>query len=226
MEQWSVHPDCDIDTAGWVMRLKPFIMSINQKYPETIYVDMSRIHTLFDEDKKPIQDRWNSDHEFWTKDNPLPLNVIADDEEMLALWPNDPEATVNAIFPQTKETVAWAMKVRNENKNNIIVVCQGTVVVETKEGPQTLPTMTFFSIQLFELKGDPHIIINMEPNSKYGWYCHYCSKQLKNSLRCTRCAPQPSEENQENISKPGTYYCDATCQKADWPTHKLACVHN
>jgi len=218
-ERWSVHPDCDIETAAWVMRLKPFIMSINQKYPETIYVDLSRISTLFDENNRPIQERWNSDDPFWTKDNPLPINVIGDDNEMLALWPDDPNAKKNAIFPQTREIVAWSMAVRNANKNNIVIVCQGTTSVEEDGKMHILPTMTFFSLQLYGLD----IILNMEPNSKYGWYCRNCSKQLHKNLRCTRCAPTKAEENQENISKPGTYYCDAKCQKADWSRHKQEC---
>jgi len=225
-EQWSVHPDCDIEIAGWVMRLKPFIMSINEKYPETIYVDLSRIHTLFDDKKRPIQERWNSDHPFWTAENPLPLNVIADDSEMLALWPTDPKVKPNAIFPQKRETVEWAMQVRNKNKNNIIIVCQGSMEVQTPEGPRVLPTMTFFSMQFFEEEKALNIILNMEPNSKYGWYCRNCSKQLVTNIRCSKCAPTDVEENQENISKPGAYYCDAKCQKSDWGRHKSECRKN
>jgi len=226
LEQCLVHPDCDIDVAEWVMRLKPFIMSINERYSENIYVDLSRIHKLFDDKKLPIKERWNSEHAFWTAENPLPLNVIADDSELLALWPTDPNSQPNAIFPQKKETVKWAMEVRNKNKNNIIIVCQGSVEVQTPEGPRVLPTMTFFSMQFFEEKKALNIILNLEPNSKYGWYCRNCSKELITQMRCSKCAPTRLEETQDNISKPGSYYCNVECQKADWTRHKSECRKN
>ncbi|KAF7289807.1 hypothetical protein MIND_01355000 [Mycena indigotica] len=46
-------------------------------------------------------------------------------------------------------------------------------------------------------------------SGKLSTYCSLCSSASVSPLRCTQCQM--------------VYYCDATCQSADWPVHKFEC---
>lgn len=53
-----------------------------------------------------------------------------------------------------------------------------------------------------------HIWTRMQPK-KQPTLCGFCKKLLLNKNKCGNCE--------------AVFYCDAKCQKEDWPTHQLSC---
>jgi len=253
IEQWAPHPDVSQETSEWLMLLYPFIKSTNNRYHETIFIDMTRVKNMFDEHRVPIKERWDSTNPFWTQDNPLPFNSIGDDQELLALWPTDRDEMANFLFPQSRSDVQWMMDIRNQNNTDvIIVVCSQHVTIrvlddnenldETQIEPKTkevtVPVTIAYMIQtMFSnmkisdqndvRKNVKNYLLTMEPNTKFRWYCRACCKMNPSNLRCPKCVDlvksKEAESNPENYSKLGTYYCNANCQKDDWARHKLVC---
>lgn len=52
----------------------------------------------------------------------------------------------------------------------------------------------------------------MSPTTTEGKSCGHCCRAGESLLRCSRCK--------------ASYYCDAACQKAHWPSHKVICKPN
>lgn len=177
IEQWIPHPDISQETSEWLMLLYPFIKSTNEHFYETIYIDMDRVKNMFDDQKVPIKERWDSDNSYWTRDNPLPFNSIGDDQELLALWPtfndnpnnsnpnnsnpnntnpNDTKKEVtNFLFPQSRSDVQWMMDIRNQHNNIIIVVCSQLIEVGVLNEKQNtdlikVPVTTAYMIQILD----------------------------------------------------------------------------
>lgn len=233
MENWYVHPGCSQSTATWLMKLFHIIKTLHEKFKETIFIDLTRVHMLFDDKGEPIKEHWDENSTFWTKDNPLPINVIQNDKEILALW--DTVTNLQTVFQQTKSEVQWLFQIRTlHDTSNMAVVCQDVLEVETDESadePESgevkkvkLATLTAYLIQRFQNEKGTDYILTMDPNSQLQWYCRYCGRAKVSNTVCARCKPPPeSDPNLENYSKPGVFYCDKKCQKADWPRHKLEC---
>lgn len=249
IEQWAPHPDVSQEVSEWLMLLYPFIKSTNDKYHETIFIDITRVKDMFDEHKVPIKERWDSTNPFWTKDNPLPFNSIGDDQELLVLWPTDRDEMANFLFPQSRSDVQWMMDVRDRNSDVIIVVCSQHVNIRVLDDNQdgatdepitkevTVPVTIAYMIQTMESqvsdkkdvrKTVKNYLLTKEPNTKFRWYCRACCKMNSSNMRCTRCVDlvksAEAESNPDNYSKLGTYYCNGKCQKDDWPRHKLECT--
>lgn len=237
MENWYVHPACNQTTANWLMKMFYLIKTLHEKFKETIFIDLTRVHMLFNEKGDPIKERWDEGSTFWTKENPLPINVIQDDKELLALW--DSATNLQTVFQQTKSDVQWLFQIRTLHDTcNMAIVCQDVMEIETDEpvGSEEEPengemkkvkvaTLNAYLIQRFQNdNGETDYILTMDPNSKLQWYCRYCCRAKVSSMICAKCKP-PAETNPdlENYSKPGVFYCDKKCQTADWPRHKLEC---
>ena len=251
MEQWICHNSCKARETNTIMGSWPLIKILHQKFPEDcIFVDLERVRLLFDEDGVPIQERFDSDNEFWTVDNPLPVNSIADNQEVLELW-NDPVFKPGeTLFRQTQEDVEWMMKIREQNpKTTILVIGQSVTTVKAWDTMDELvirlqgftnrfgspnyipekkniltPIITCFMIQTFgeapPTDQPQPVILTTMPNMKYNWYCRHCAKIFPKN-QCSRCR---SELNPDDpLAKPGTWYCNKECQKADWKRHKKEC---
>lgn len=247
MEPWIVHESCNEKDANVIMGAWPLIKIINEKFPkDCIFADLERIHLLFDGKGMPIMDRFDTDNKFWTADNPLPVNSIADDNEVLELWKNPIFRPREALFRQNQDNIRWMMKIRDKYPDKITLVITQSIenvkawnsmdelairmqgftnkiggpdlVPEKKDIPT--PVIVCYMIQTFG-KASSIVVLATEPNMKYGWYCRHCAKCFPNK-RCPKCVP--TKEDNDTISKIGTYYCDAECQKADWSRHKKVCV--
>lgn len=226
MENWAVHPNCSQYVAEWLLRLLPFIKQIHKTYHETIFVDLTRVALLFDEKLEPLKERWDSDNPFWTVDNPLPINSIGDDQDLLTLWPSNRTNETKIIFPQTRDAAQFMMNVRTEHsENNIVIACQDLLTMDIPESsePVKVPTLTIYMIQIVSSPDSKitHYVLTTEPNSQLNWYCRNCCKRNPSNLRCPKCVQDISDD--DTYSKPGTFYCNTKCQKTDWPRHKLEC---
>jgi len=231
MENWAVHPDCPQHVAEWLLRLLPFIKQIDNAYHETIFVDLTRVNLLFDDKMEPLKERWDSENPFWSLENPLPINSIGDDQELLALWPAKGMISDDAqiIFQQSLDDAKFILNVRSEHtKRNIVVACQDTVALEVPvadDSPKIIkvPTLTLYMIQIVSMptKKITHYVLTTEPNSQINWYCRNCCKRNSSNLRCPECVQEITAD--DAYSKPGTFYCNAKCQLEDWPRHKQTC---
>ena len=232
----------------------PLIKKINEKFQsDCIFTDLQRVHMLFDKKGVPIMERFDTDNEFWTEKNPLPVNSIANDEEILALWETPIFKPHETLFRQTQDEVRWMMKIRDkypkttvlligqsveivkawDNMDELVIRLQGftnrlgnVYIPEKKDIPT--PVVTCYMIQTFgdaSPKDKPKpIILTAVPNTKYNWYCLHCAKRFP-SKHCTRCLP-PTPVNKESLDKLGTYYCNGDCKKTDWKRHKKECVRH
>jgi hypothetical protein len=207
------------------MKLFHLVKALHAKFKETIFVDLTRVHMLFNEKGEPLKEQWDENSPYWTKENPLPINVIGSDTELLEIW--DTATGLQTIFQQTKSDVQWLFQIRSlHDSSNMAIVCQDVIEMETDElNKVKMPTLTAYLIQRFQNeKGETDYILTLDPNSKLQWYCRYCGRARVSNLVCSKCRPPADmDPNLENYSKPGVFYCDKKCQTADWPRHKLEC---
>lgn len=210
MENWLAHPAVDKDVSEWILRLMPFLEQIHKKYHDPLFVDLTRVHLLFDDKRKPIEALWDERHPTWTQENPLPINSIGVSDEILTLWESP-----DIIFAQTKSEAQWMLNIAHEY-NHLLVICQG---VQTSTDEHNVATLTCYIVQKVVVKRIVNYTLATVPNSNYAWYCRYCSKKMIKKKRCPKCAPTIEQTD----SLPGTYYCDAKCQTSDWARHKLEC---
>jgi len=244
MEEWIIHEDCDLDNSVKVINVWPVVKELHKRYPnDCVFIDLSRVGLLFNEHGEPVMERWDSQNEFWTASNPLPINSIADSQEVVSLW-NEPIFTKQeALLRQTQDYVSWMAKIRDRYpETTTMVVCQsvetipgwnsmdelairlqgfvnrvGTQPYIPKKKEIQVPVLTCYLIQSVVNDSPPNnVILTTKPNSTYGWYCQYCGKNAP-PQRCSKC---PSAKTAEDFSKPGTWYCDASCQQKHWPIHK------
>jgi hypothetical protein len=253
MEEWILHASCSPQNANTIVGSWPLIKTINEKFQtDCVFVDLNRVYLLFDDKGKPIMDRFDTDNDFWTEENPLPVNSIADDEEVLVLW-NEPTFRVGeTLFTQTRDEVLWMMKIRDKYpKTTVLVIGQSVEMVKGWDSMDELairlqgftnkigapnftpekkdiptPVIRCYMIQTFgdfapKGRGKP-VVLTTVPNMRYNWYCRHCAKVFPDK-RCPRCIPKPVKNEKDSLDKPGTYYCNAECQKADWKRHKKEC---
>lgn len=127
-ENWYVHPGCDRKAASWLMKMFNTIKTLHEKFKETVYIDLNRVHLLYDEKGEILKERWDEQSPFWTQENPLPINVIQNDNELLELWQLSSDQKY--FFPQDRNDVHWLFQIRNLHQTtNMAVVCQDVIVV-------------------------------------------------------------------------------------------------
>jgi MYND finger len=251
MEEWILHDSCNPRNANTLMGSWPLIKTLNAKFPtDCVFIDLERVSLLFDDKGIPIMERFDSESEFWTHTNPLPVNAIADKNDILELWEDPIFKPKEALFRQTQDEIKWMMKIHDAYpKTTILVIGQSVEIVKAWDSMDELvirlqgftnslgspayipekkdiptPVITCYMIQSFgdAPQGKPKpMILTTVPNMSYNWYCRYCAKCFP-SKRCPKCAPG-SKDNPKSLEKKGTFYCNAECQKADWKRHKKEC---
>lgn len=65
---------------------------------------------------------------------------------------------------------------------------------------------------------DPSPVATSDPTNEPSASCHHCQKPA--TLICAGCQDTRVDDNDVQTK---FYYCDATCQKEGWKTHKLTC---
>lgn len=160
MEEWSTHSSCEAIAVEWLVRLAPFIKNIHNKYHETIFIDFNRIHLMFDEQKKPLREAWDSNSKMWTKTNPLPINVIGNNEELLAIW----DSTFHSA-----EHVRWMMNVAKQH-DYIVLACLSTTII-------------CYTIQITQIKGKTIHLLAPDVNTTI-YHCRSCGKKCTKRCRC------------------------------------------
>ena len=201
-----------------ITKLYPALERIHEQHPKDIlFVDIPRVDLLFDKDQKLLVPLLDSNNEMWTLENPLPINSTTHQNDIIDIWRTQKESTIQSMYD-----LMWLLKIQKLYPHQIcLVVCQNAIDSEIAGETIRVPTFTIHTIQLLNRK-DRGILLSTSPNSVYNWFCKHCAKD-KPTKKCTGCF-QNTTATDENFSKPGTWYCDAECQKKDWFRHKNECV--
>lgn len=211
MENWVVK-DCADEVSQWIIRLMPFLKVFHNKFHDPVFIDLARVHLLFDKDG-PIKSVWDSTNSIWTEDNPLPINVIGNHQEIIELWDIHGQNS-EITFQQSKDQAQWLLNIAKNNRDVMFIVCQNKTDISC-----------YLIQKCTTLKGKNYLL-TMYPNSTIYHYCRCCGRRLYNNTACGRCAPPTFNtiKKDGDLSLNGTFYCDVACQTEDWPRHKQHCV--
>lgn len=212
MEKWYIHPACNPNSIHSLLALFSFIREIFEKHERTIFVDLTRVHVLFNEKGELIKEHLYKSCNLWSNNNPFPIYIIDDVNEAINLWNKALDSS--NMFCQSKDYVEWLFKISKLDKSNIPIICQDVREFET-------PLYTLYLIQILN---HTKYVLTTDPNTTMRWYCRYCAKKNAKHV-CSRCYLVSKEcLNSDNCAKPGIFYCDIICQKGDWFRHKLECM--
>ena len=148
-EEWLIHPKVPDLESQIIIQLWPFIESNHQIHPQDIiWVDANRIHLMFDKGKLDPK-LCNFQHPKWSNQNPIPVNSIFDDHQVIEIWERKIPGSEKLIHTQQLEDIKTMLTEKNKYKNVILVAYQGPRF-HPKNNKIQLQTVVCYKITLLE----------------------------------------------------------------------------